>query len=103
MFFEKAFYFHLNHPDEGFFKYATGHFGLAFGPVGKDNRDFFDLESVLPCQKFHFDLESIACEVNLARADRFKHFLGITLETGCGIFNRDAGNELNIFACAIRH
>ena len=56
---EHAFELEIYHPEHGFLKNASAHFGLSFSAVSEDDGYFHNTESQFPCRKFHFDLEGI--------------------------------------------
>lgn len=64
------------------------HFRDAPRAVGKNNRHFFDAESVEPRQKLHFYLKRITDKLNLVEGDGLQYFFAVAFEARRRIVNR---------------
>ncbi len=93
---------HLKNTEKSFFKNPCRHFWFAANAFGKDNGYFWKFKTIFPCEKFHFDLESIAYKFYPIERNSFQYFSSIANKTGRRIANGHAGYQSHIGTSKIR-
>ena len=89
--------------ESGFGEDASGHLARAQLAVDEDDGHFLDAEAAFVGGELHLNLEGVAFEADGVEVNGLEHLAAVADETGGGVVNVQAGDELHVLRGEVGH